>query len=513
MVCEDISPRLGSYGDPVALTPVLDRFAREGVRFTRMFSSSGVCAPSRAALITGMYATAIGANNMRTSTKDLPDHAPYEAVPPPAVRPFAEYLRAAGYYTTNNAKTDYQFTPPLTAWDESGRDAHWKNRPEGMPFFSVFNLETTHESQVWDRANDPVVVPPERVILPPYYPDSPAVRRDVARVYSNVAIMDRQVGELLAELEEAGVADDTIVVFYSDNGGPLPRGKRELLDSGLHVPFMIRFPDGAHAATVVDDLVAFVDVPATILSLAGVPVPKHMQGRPFWGDQKAPPREYVFAARDRMDEQVDHVRAARDRRFKYIRNYRTDLPRYQDITYRRQMAAMQDILRLRDEGRLDPVQSLWFQPTKPAEELYDTEADPHEVRDLSGDPAYGAHLERLRAALDGWLRRDRRPAGAPRGGARRAAVAGPSPAEDGRAGDRLAGRRRSPSSARPRARRSPTRWTGGVCAPATGGSTRGRSRQRAGPWSPRPPTASASRRAARCGSSCPDDRDFLEALR
>ncbi len=369
-----------------------------------MFSSSGVCAPSRAALITGMYATAIGANNMRTSTKDLPDHAPYEAVPPPAVRPFAEYLRTAGYYTTNNAKTDYQFTPPLTAWDESGRDAHWKNRPEGMPFFSVFNLETTHESQVWDRANDPVVVPPERVILPPYYPDSPAVRRDVARVYSNVAVMDRQVGELLAELEEAGVADDTIVVFYSDNGGPLPRGKRELLDSGLHVPFMIRFPDGAHAATVVDDLVAFVDVPATILSLAGVPVPRHMQGRPFWGDQKAPPREYVFAARDRMDEQVDHVRAVRDRRFKYIRNYRTDLPRYQDITYRRQMAAMQDILRLRDEGRLDPVQSLWFQPTKPAEELYDTEADPHEVRDLTGDPAYGAHLERLRAALDGWLR-------------------------------------------------------------------------------------------------------------
>jgi N-sulfoglucosamine sulfohydrolase len=404
IVCEDISPLLGSYGDPVARTPVLDRLAREGVRFTRVFSSSGVCAPSRAALITGMYATAIGANNMRTSSADRVGLPPYEAVPPPAVRPFPEYLRAAGYYTTNNAKTDYQFAPPLTAWDTSGREAHWRSRPEGAPFFSVFNLEATHESQVWDRAHDPAVVAPEHVVLPPYYPDTLAVRRDVARVHGNVAVVDRQVGELLAELDEAGLAEDTIVVFYSDNGGPLPRGKRELLDSGLHVPLLVRFPDRAHAGTVVDDLVAFVDIPATILSLAGVPVPGHMQGRPFWGEQKAPARDFVFAARDRMDEETDHVRSARDRRFKYLRNYRPDLPRYQDIDYRRQMAAMQDILRLRDEGRLDPVQSLWFAPTKPREELYDTWADPHEVRDVAADPAYRPHLERLRAALDGWLR-------------------------------------------------------------------------------------------------------------
>jgi N-sulfoglucosamine sulfohydrolase len=404
VVCEDISPLLGSYGDPVAFTPVLDRLAREGVRFTRMFSSSGVCAPSRAALITGMYASAIGADNMRTSSADRVGLPPYEAVPPAAVRPFSELLRAAGYYATNNAKTDYQFAPPLTAWDENGRDAHWRHRPPGMPFFSVFNIETTHESQVWDRANDPAVLPPERVLLPPYFPDTPLVRRDVARVYANVAVMDRQVGELLAELEEAGLARETVVIFYSDNGGPLPRGKRELLDSGLHVPFLMRLPDGSHAGTTVDDLVAFVDIPATILSLAGVPVPSDMQGRPFWGAQKASTRDFVFAARDRMDEEVDHVRAVRDTRFEYLRNYRPDLPRYQDIDYRKQMAAMQEILRLRDEGKLDAVQSLWFEPTKPAEELYDTEADPHEVHDLAGDPAYRPQLERLRAALDAWLR-------------------------------------------------------------------------------------------------------------
>ena len=190
-----------------------------------------------------------------------------------------------------------------------------------------------------------------------------------------------------------------------------------------------------------------------------------MQGRPFWGDQKAPPREYVFAARDRMDERVDHVRAARDRRFKYLRNYRTDLPRYQDITYRRQMAAMQDILRLRDEGKLDPVQSLWFQPTKPAEELYDTEADPHEVRDLSGDPAYGAHLERLRAALDGWLREIGDRPGRPEAELSRSC--GRAESSRRRPRRRSPGRTaKSPSSARPRARRSPTRWTGGASAPS-----------------------------------------------
>ena len=409
ITCEDISPRLASYGDPTARTPFLDTLARDGVRFARMFSVSGVCAPSRAALITGMYPTAIGADNMRTSGPGVGGIEPYEAVPPPAVpppavRPFTEYLRAAGYYTTNNAKTDYQFQPPLTAWDELGPKAHWRNRPAGAPFFAVFNLEVTHESRVWTRAGEPQTVDPARVPLPPYYPDTPVVRRDVARVYSNIEVMDAQAAELAAEVERAGLADLTIVVFFSDNGGPLPRGKRELLDSGLHVPFLIRFPGRAHAGTVVEDLVSFVDVPATLLSLAGVPVPAHMQGRPFWGAQKArSPRELVFAARDRMDEMTDAVRAVRDGRHAYVRNYRPDLPWYQDLAYRRQMPLMQELLRLRGEGRLDPVQALWFRETKPAEELYDTLADPHEVRDLAARAEYRPQLERLRAALDGWI--------------------------------------------------------------------------------------------------------------
>ena len=321
------------------------------------------------------------------------------------MRPYTEYLRAAGYYTTNNSKTDYQFKSPITAWDENGRDAHWKNRPEGMPFFSIFNSTTTHESQVWDRTNDPVVIPPERVLLPPYYPDTLKVRWDVARVYSNVAVMDREVGELLAELEEAGLADDTIVIWYSDHGGPLPRQKRLILDSGLHVPFIMRFPGGAHAGTVNDDLASFVDIPATILSLAGVKVPEYMQGRPFWGEQKAPPREYIYAARDRLDAQYDASRAVRDKRFKYIRNFKPEGSAYLDVQYRTQMGIMQELLRMRDEGTLDPVQARWFRQPMEPEELYDTVADPHEVHDLARDPAYAGVVERMSGALDEWLER------------------------------------------------------------------------------------------------------------
>jgi len=403
VVCEDISPLVGSYGDPVARTPTLDRLAREGVRFTRMFDVSGVCAPSRAALITGMYPTAIGADHMRTSHEGVPGISPYEVVPPPYVRPYTEILRAAGYFTTNNAKTDYQFKPPITAWDENGRGAHWRHRPEGMPFFSIFNLETTHESQVWSRADDPVVVPPEAVVPAPYLPDTGIARRDVARVYSNVAVMDRQVGEILAELDEAGLADETIVIFYSDNGGPLPRQKRQVLDSGMHVPFIIRFPGGEHAGEVDADLVSFVDIPATILSLAGAPVPEWMQGRPFWGSQKATPREHVFGARDRLDAMYDAQRVVRDRRFRYVRNYRPEVPAYLDVAYRKQMPIMRELLRLRDEGALDPVQARWFASPRPAEELYDTLVDPHEVHDLARDPAYQTHVERLREVLDRWL--------------------------------------------------------------------------------------------------------------
>ncbi len=403
ITCEDISPMLGCYGDRVARSPNLDRLASEGVKFTKVFSCSGVCAPSRFSLITGMYPSACGANNMRTSSYLPEGIPPYEEVPPPQVRCFTEYLRASGYYCTNNVKTDYQFKVPITAWDECSHRAHWKNRPSGMPFFAIFNLMTTHESQVWDRANDPVTIRPEEVLVPPYFPDTPVIRRDIARVYNNITIMDREVGELIDEVKKAGLLEETIIIFYSDNGGPLPRGKRELYDSGLHVPMIIRFPNQKHAGTEVDDLISFVDIPATILSLAGIQPPHYLHGRAFWGQFKSSPRQYIFAARDRMDSEYDVRRAVRDKRFKYIRNYRPDIGCYQDIEFRKNLASMRELLRLRDAGQLNQAQMYWFRKTKSPEELYDLTTDPDELHNLADDPAYRDDLIRLRSTLEQWL--------------------------------------------------------------------------------------------------------------
>ncbi len=403
ITCEDISSYLGCFGDPIAITPNLDQLAAEGIRFTNFFSTVGVCAPSRFALITGMYPSACGANNMRTNSYLPEGIPPYEAVPPPGVRCFSEYMRANGYYCTNNSKTDYQFESPVTAWDESSTKATWKNRPRDMPFFAIFNLMTTHESQVWDRANDPVTIRPEDVPVPPYFPDTPNIRRDIARVYSNITIMDREVGEIIAEVKRAGLLDDTVIIFYSDHGGPLPRGKREIYDSGLKAPMIIRFPDKRYAGKIVDDLISFIDIPPTIMSLAGIEPPSYMHGRAFLGQDRAQPREYIFGARDRMDSAYDVRRAVRDKKYKYIRNYRPDIGAYQNIEYRNNLASMRDLLEWRDEGKLNEEQMYWFRETKEPEELYDLDNDPYELHNLAGDPHYENDLLRLRQVLEDWL--------------------------------------------------------------------------------------------------------------
>ncbi len=437
LVAEDLGPYLAAFGDStiVAYTPNLNRLADEGVVFPNLFSPSGVCAPSRAAIATGMYPSSIGANHMRTSSYTEVTGLPaYEAVPPPGVRMMSEILRMNGYYCTNNAKKDYQFDDPVTAWDESSNYAHWRNRPAGAPFFSIFNFTTTHESGLFepygfrlaelrhyeagDRTVDtgqwgdrlpeeetPVHVPKDLDFpIPPYLPDNETVRRDLWKVYNNIAEMDRQIGAVLDQLEADGLLDSTVIFFYGDHGGPLPRQKRLIYDSGLNTPMMIRFPDGFAAGTVDSQLVSFIDFAPTVFSLAGIEPPGYLHGQAFLGPYKAPEkRDYIHAAADRFDGFTDAIRAVRDPRFKYIRNYRTEQGYYLPVTYREQIPTMQELLRLRDEGKLNEFQAQWFRENKPEEELFDCIADPHELNNLAGDPAYAEKLAELRAELERWL--------------------------------------------------------------------------------------------------------------
>ncbi len=402
---EDTNPYYGCYGDKVARTPNLDRLAAEGCRWPNTFSTAGVCAPARSAVITGMYPISIGTHHMRTThtnkfTPELP--TPYSAVIPHYVKCFPEYLRAEGYYCTNNSKTDYQFDAPFTAWDELSDTAHWRNRPDkDQPFFAVFNPTSTHESGMWPERCPNPTFDPDVIELPPYFPDTPKVREAMARMYTNIENEDRRLGELLQQLEEDGLADNTIVFHWSDHG-PLPRGKRWPYDSGIHVPMIVRWPGQLEPGSVSERLLSTVDLGPTVLSCCGLDVPQHLQGQPFLGPKDRSDREYIYASRDRYDESYDMIRAVRDKQFKYIRHYHPELPYLQWIPYRNRHPIIQEMYRLHQEGKLEGPQTLMFQK-RPAEELYDTEADPFETTNLADDPRFFAELERLRDALDNWI--------------------------------------------------------------------------------------------------------------
>lgn len=406
---EDTSPRFGGYGDRLARTPNLDRLVADGCRYDRAFSVAGVCAPSRATIITGMYATFIGAQHQRTThthpaTPELP--TPYECCPPPYVKCFTEYLRAAGYYCTNNVKTDYQFSPPFTAWDEQGPKAHWRGRAPGQPFFSVFNPTGTHESGQWSEKDAECAIPgeprtdPAAVVVPPWLPDTPETRRAIARQYDNIARSDRQLGERLRELAEDGRLDDTVVVVWSDHGEGLPRAKRWPYDSGIRIPLIVRWPKWVPAGTNSDRLVSLIDLAPTMLAIAGVPAPAHLQGTSFLD---GPERDYVFATRDRYDEAYDMVRAVRDRRFKYIRHYYPNQPHQLWIPYQYKHPAQRDLWRAALQGGTEGLEQTLGERRDP-ECLYDLEADPHELHNVAGDPRYAADLARLRRVLDDWRR-------------------------------------------------------------------------------------------------------------
>ncbi|MBT5815427.1 MAG: sulfatase [Opitutales bacterium] len=408
---EDISAHLGCYDDPHAITPHLDKLATEGMRYTHAFTTAGVCAPCRSGIITGMYQTTLGTQHMRGS-----------AQLPAEIKPFPTYLRQAGYYCTNNSKTDYQFETPKGSWDDSNGKAHWRNREDkDQPFFSVFNFTGCHESGIasekkyFEVTKD--LTPDQRqdanalTTFPPYYPDTPAAREDWKRNYELITAMDAWAGDLIAQLKEDGLYENTIIFYWSDHGVGLPRAKRWLYDSGTRVPLIVRIPESLRESgqgvprTVTDRLVSSIDFGPTVLNLAGIAVPSHVQGKPFLGSNPATPREFVFGARDRMDERYDIIRMSRDKRYKYIRNYEPLKTYYQFMNTPEKGATMADLRRLHEAGKLPPAAEYYFSPTKPVEELYDTWTDPHEIRNIAAEPGNADKLSRLRDAHLDWVKR------------------------------------------------------------------------------------------------------------
>lgn len=421
ILAEDIGPQLGCYGAPLVQTPHLDALAARGVRYTRAFTTAPVCSASRSAIMTGMYQTSIGAHHHRTwqwNKRPLPAGA----------RTLTDCLRDAGYFTANLAapggkKARKENTGPsglkITGADGTGKTdfnfiaerpfdgISWKERAPGQPFFAQISINESHKGDGWvlARSKDSPVghVEAARVQLPPYYPDHPVAREEYANYLDAVALMDHYVGEVLARLERDGLAGNTIVVFMGDNGQCLFRSKQFLYDGGIHVPLIIAWPDRRRAGTVDDQLVSAIDVTAALIGLAGARPAPAMQGRDFLAPGTMP-RTHVFAARDRMDESTDRMRAVRTADWKYIRNYLPAIPYLQYNAYKEKSYPTWNLVKeLARAGQLTPEAAAFAAPRKPLEELYDLRADPHEVRNLAADPAHAARLRELRALVDRWV--------------------------------------------------------------------------------------------------------------
>ncbi|MHA3770554.1 sulfatase family protein [Verrucomicrobiota bacterium sgz303538] len=406
LIAEDFGPALGCYGQKEVSTPNLDRLAADGVRYTRAYTTAPVCSPSRSAMMTGMYQTTIGAHNHRAHRDDG-----YQL--PEGVRILSEWMRDAGYFTANvvempagfgfkgTGKTDWNFTQPKNSFDSR----RWADLASHQPFFAQVNFQETHRT-----FHAPAHADPAKVELPPYYPDHPVVRQDYAKYLDSATEMDHKVGLILQQLEKEGLADNTIVVFFGDNGEAHIRGKQFCYEEGLHVPLIIRWPKTVpipkHFApgSVDERLIEAIDFAPTMLDIAGAAVPPKMQGRIFLGDKTAAPREYAFGARDRCDETVFRFRTVRDSKYRYIRNFTPERPFLQANNYKAKQYPLWTLLpKLNAEGKLTPAQAALCAPTMPAEELYDLESDPHEIRNLAAAPEHKATLERLRNVLENWI--------------------------------------------------------------------------------------------------------------
>lgn len=407
LIAEDFGPHLGSYGTKEVFTPNLDRLAAEGVRYTRFFTTAPVCSPSRSAFMTGMYQTTIGAHNHRSHRDDGFGLSK-------GVRVLTDWMRDAGYFTANirqmpepirwkgSAKTDWNFAYTGKPFDSD----RWNDLKTNQPFFAQINFQETHRA-----FKAPPRADPAKVELPPWTPDHPVAREDMAKYLDAATELDRKVGLALKQLEADGLANNTIIVFFGDNGQAHVRGKQFCYDSGLHVPLILRWPKGIPApkhfapGNVDHRLLMAIDLAPTMLDLVGAKIPRKMQGEPFLGSRVGKPREYVFGARDRCDETVFRFRTVRDTRYRYIRNFTPERPFLQANQYKEQSYPAWNLLKeLNAAGKLTPIQAALCATTMPAEELYDLESDPHEVRNLASSPEHAKVLKRLRRALEKWIK-------------------------------------------------------------------------------------------------------------
>ena len=402
------------YGDNSVTLPNISQLLENGIVYDGMNSPYPVCAPARSAIITGMYPNSIGTGNMRayhynrtvrTDNESILGFPYYSSKLAEQIKPFTQILRENGYYTTNNSKMDYNFKLREDAWDESSKEASWGKRKKDQPFFSVFNFGVTHESQIWLRDKQELKVDPNDLSVPPFFPNDSLTRHALAVNYSNLVEMDKQMGEIIDKLKDQGLYENTYIFFYSDHGGPFPRHKRAIYDTGSKVPLVIKFPKRIKVKEKRNyDFLNFIDFAPTILSIVGLEIPKVYQGIAFLGSKKSKnKRNYSYSASDRFDEVTDRIRAVKTKKYKYIRNYDTNKPHALNNSYRTQMALMRHLTALNESNLLSAEQKLWFNVPKNLEEFYDLENDPFELNNLIGEKKYSKEIENLRIQLDNWI--------------------------------------------------------------------------------------------------------------
>ncbi|HEY0072528.1 MAG TPA: sulfatase [Abditibacteriaceae bacterium] len=404
LVAEDMGPHLGCYGTKEVWTPNLDQMARQGVRYTRAYTTAPVCSPSRSAFMTGMYQTTIGAHHHRSHRNDG-----YKL--PEGVRLLTDRLREAGYFTANlqqlpfgfkgTGKTDWNFQFDGKPFDSN----RWADLKEHQPFYAQINFHETHRDFNGEKKADPT-----KVEIPPYYPDHAVTRRDWADYLDAASELDRKIGLIFAQLEKDGLADDTIILFFGDNGAAHVRAKQFCYEEGLNVPMLIRWPKNFPAPAQIEPgktderLIEAIDFAPTMLDIAGVAKPANMQGRVFLGERAEAPRQYAFGARDRCDETVMRIRTVRDARFRYIRNFMPEVPLLAPNKYKEKQYPVWNLLKeLNAQGQLTAAQAALCAPTRPPEELYDLHLDPHQIHNLAAEPQHAAALAHLRGVLDKWM--------------------------------------------------------------------------------------------------------------